>query len=416
MAGFELVDTVLGVPLFYNQVEMLKSASIYYVVYSGCSDETDTNSGVARYLEHMPGKGTKSFPNGQKDTKGPIVKFGGKPNAYTQRTRTAFYCKIPARKYELAIKHIGSCVTEPLLRKEEFENHRSVMLQTRKQSLDKTLNWGWHHLQECMTPGHPLAKPILGTEKSLTNLTYEALIDFYETHYSRSRLVIVGAGPQSADEFVDLVRPQVENMPDRDVSERRQAAIYGPADSWSTETSILDYPFKTSVVNTTFLVDSNKPRDEVVWSLLTDMFAGGGISSPLLLKLREELGLVYSGKFLYKAERDFTRLNLTVETKQGDLDKIIDACWEVLSDSEVMTGERFETVQEMARGAIEMKPIDPDTFCIDAVNSISQWGRPISADDRLDMINSVTFAEVQEASKSLARDLSKTVIFKGQSE
>lgn len=413
MTEFEKKE-YLGVPVWYKTMPESKAASVRFINFCGSADDKETGlSGAAHFCEHWPGRGTESYPNGARDTKGPIANCGGSSNAATSQVRTQFWATVPARTFAQAIHITGSHLVEPLLRDKDFQLERAVILQELTQSLSDMKRWGWYHLQQVVTPGHPLAQPILGSKESLLAMTPSSLRQAYESMYARCRLCIVGAGPQSPDWFCEQVVPSIEQMPSRQISPRTRAADYG---EWSmtTEPSQLEFPFKASVINLVWLMPTGGLEQNLIWGLLADIFGAGGISSPLLLNLREQKGLVYSGKFLTLTNREFTRLNLQVKTEQGNLREVVEGCWQVLGDPRVMTKERFKIAKDMKRGDIELRKVFPEDECNRAVNEITRWGQPIRVDDLLATLEQITFGQVQAAHRQLMSRACKEVIFAGR--
>ena len=70
-------------------------------IKTGSINETDTNNGVAHFLEHLFFKGTKAHPTGDMDrileSKGAIV------NAATSKDFTHYYITIPSEYFETAM-------------------------------------------------------------------------------------------------------------------------------------------------------------------------------------------------------------------------------------------------------------------------------------------------------------------------
>ena len=95
-------------------------------VRTGSINETDSNSGVAHFLEHLFFKGTKKYPVGEFDSilesKGAVI------NAATSKDFTHYYITIPAEHFDKALDLHADMLTDPQIPRKELEKERKVVL------------------------------------------------------------------------------------------------------------------------------------------------------------------------------------------------------------------------------------------------------------------------------------------------
>ncbi|MDR0572060.1 MAG: insulinase family protein, partial [Rickettsiales bacterium] len=81
-----------GVTLVVEEFKEIDSVSIHILVKSGALNETEENSGISHFIEHMAFKGTE-----RRDTKQIATDFediGAHFNASTSRETTCYYAKV----------------------------------------------------------------------------------------------------------------------------------------------------------------------------------------------------------------------------------------------------------------------------------------------------------------------------------
>ena len=82
--------------VFTSSMPHTRSVSITLCVGAGSRYETPELAGVSHSIEHLPFKGSKSWPTAQAVSEA-IEGVGGIMNASTDREMTVFWCKV-ARK------------------------------------------------------------------------------------------------------------------------------------------------------------------------------------------------------------------------------------------------------------------------------------------------------------------------------
>ena len=116
-----------GQTLVIKEVHTNPIVTIDTWVRTGSVNETDSNSGVAHFLEHLFFKGTKKHPVGEFDrileSKGAII------NAATSKDFTHYYITIPSEHFDIALDLHADMLTAPQIPRKELEQGRKVVLE-----------------------------------------------------------------------------------------------------------------------------------------------------------------------------------------------------------------------------------------------------------------------------------------------
>ena len=169
-------------------------AYIGVMVGTGTRDELPEENGMAHYIEHCVFKGTAHRTGRQLIQS--IEGIGGEINAYTTKEETTFYAAILCEHVQLALHLIAEMVLEPAFRKEDTDKERMVILDEIESYNDSPSELIYDDFEGLLFDGHPLARPILGTRKTLRHISSRP--DFakrwMEDHYTPERMVVFCQG------------------------------------------------------------------------------------------------------------------------------------------------------------------------------------------------------------------------------
>ena len=159
-----------GLAVFYCHTPDLVSFEISMHINTGARDENSENNGVSHFLEHMMFRGSKKYPNSLLLAR-MLESFGSETNAMTGTENTSYWLKGDRERTLLAVECFSDFFMHPNYADIEIE--RNVVLQEMASdfnadgvSIDiEALGMG------ALFSGHPLGNAIIGTEKSVRNLT-----------------------------------------------------------------------------------------------------------------------------------------------------------------------------------------------------------------------------------------------------
>ena len=228
MIDFKRLEGPKGIPVYFQHLPV-NSVSVYWLVFVGSADDESVgNHGIYHWFEHLPSRGTEKYPSGYRDTEARLVRHGGEAGAETSYAHTAYYADVPRRVWTTALDILTDMIARPLLRSEDMEAEREII----HQEIDE-----WHSsphglsmcvLPSLLWPGHPLGHDQLGTRESLQSMSPSLLRTAHQRGYGCSRCVLFVSGQLEEQEVLEEVAKAVEFLPDRDITQRRSPAAYGP--------------------------------------------------------------------------------------------------------------------------------------------------------------------------------------------
>jgi predicted Zn-dependent peptidase len=242
--------------------------------------------GVSHLLEHMVFKGTGR--RGGREIALVLERLGGSLDAYTTREYTCYQARVLDEHTDTALDVLSDLVLDPLLRPEDLELEREVVLEEISTVEDTPDDLIFDLHARRMWGDHPSGFSILGTRDTVASLSVDDLRATHARGYRRANLIVAAAGSVDHAGFVERVSGLFDGAADGG-SERAFPAP--PAPEPATE-QVTRPSAQTHLVIGMRTFGHGDPRRYAL-VLLSNAF-GGGMSSRLFQRVREELGLAYA--------------------------------------------------------------------------------------------------------------------------
>lgn len=217
---FHETKTSQGLQIIAELNPHAQSVAIGFFVRTGSRDETSEVSGVSHFLEHMAFKGNEKFS--ADDVNLTFDEIGAKYNASTSEEVTTFYAAILPEYMETAFE-ILSCLIQPSLRQEDFDMEKNVILEEIGMYEDQPTFVAYENLMKSHFSGHPLSRSILGSQKSIQELTCEQMQNYHRSHYQTGNITLAVAGRCEWEQLGDFIDKYCSRWPqgkiDRPVQE-----------------------------------------------------------------------------------------------------------------------------------------------------------------------------------------------------
>ena len=275
-----------GIRVLCEKIEGVRSVSIGVWIGAGSRYEAKESNGVSHFLEHMLFKGTRL--RSAKQIAEEIDAVGGQINAFTGKDCTCYYTKTMDENYDVAIDILSDIIQFSKLTKPDITVERNVILEEINMYEDSPEDLVHDLLTEHIWGNSPLGMPILGTAESLASIDKNCMRDYITNLYIPPNTVIAVAG--SFDEAAVL------NMLERKFTKIKMSELVPPvADKPSFCSGVNIKQKDTEQVHLCIGMKGIELGNDDNYTLnLINSILGGGMSSILFQKIREELGLVYS--------------------------------------------------------------------------------------------------------------------------
>lgn len=290
-----------GLRVLCEQLPHLRSVSMGVWVKAGSILEREHENGLSHLIEHMAFKGTGR--RSVKQIAQEMDAVGGYLNAATSKLCTCYYAKVIDENLPLAADILSDIVRFPAIDPKELDKERNVVLEEISMTDDSPEDVAYDLIASAMFGKQPLGQTILGPRELIASYTREDILAFRARHYSPMNTCVAIAGNFDLNQVKDLMAQRFgdwtggagEIFPVNAVNQRPQTLT---ADKDTEQAHIcLGYRGKP-------LGDADAYPMAVFNSIL-----GGGMSSRLFQRIREESAMaysVYSAPSAYPHCGDFT--------------------------------------------------------------------------------------------------------------
>ena len=292
---FQSSQTANGIRVVSEDIPGVRSASISILVAASPQDEPSDKSGLAHFTEHAFFQGTSDRDSSEISRM--IDESGGQMGAFTGRDYTLFYANVMDDYTPIAVDLLGDILLNSTFPEDHLEREREAILHEIEMSRDDPMDYAHDTLRRSVWKNHPLGRSIAGTSESVGELTREDIIYFTGNNYSADRIIIAGAGAIDHDNFVSHVQDAFWKMQETSLPRAQASCEYSP------EVIVHSGSTNQSYFTIAFPAPEYAGNDRYTTHILSGIL-GGGLSSRLFRKLREESGLVYYVSASYSAYRD----------------------------------------------------------------------------------------------------------------
>jgi len=192
-----------------------QSAAVGFFVRTGARDETTPINGVSHFLEHMLFKGTEKL--GPIEVNEAFDSIGAQFNAFTSEENTVFYAAV-LPEYLPRVSHLWMQLLRPALRESDFDMEKNVIKEEIAMYKD---NPQFDVIDQCKHmyfANHPCGFRVLGTDRSIDDLTVEQMRTYFKNRYAPNNMSLVAAGNFDFCQLTDLAQQHCGNWQKQSVS------------------------------------------------------------------------------------------------------------------------------------------------------------------------------------------------------
>ncbi len=412
-AATELRRTVLpnGLTVLSEYMPGVRSVALGAWVRAASVHETAEKMGVSHMLEHMVFKGTPTRT--PKDLALALETLGGSLDAYTSREHTSYQAHVLDEHVREAADVLADLIFRPLLREADLELEKKVVLEEICTVEDTPDDLVFELHNELVWGAHPYGYSILGTRESVKSLGRTDLRALHDRAYHPDQIVVAAAGSIEHDDLLDhLTNAGWLDIPrgEKGAMQRVPPPVLPPSRShFERDTA------QTHVVIGSRSMAHNDPRRYAM--TLVGTLLGGGMSSRLFQKIREELGLAYAVHTFQSFHADTGMHGVYVGTAPESAAAAIDAINGELKrvSEEGLPEDELAAGKNQARGQITLSLETPSSRMYRAAGSELYQEPYHGLDEVLAKIDAIERETVADVCRTLFAPEQQTVVTLGPS-
>jgi predicted Zn-dependent peptidase len=394
MSNVKVTTLSNGLRVAVDAMPEVESATLGIWVACGTRHESAELNGMAHMLEHMAFKGTRT--RSARAIAEEIENVGGSLNAYTGREITAYHASVLKEDVALGVEMVADILRNSVFDPDELQRERGVILQEIGQALDTPDDLVFDQFQLTAFPGQPLGRPVLGTAETVEAIGRDDLFAFLARHYTASNMVLSAAGRVENNQIVDLAEKYFGSVPRTPANAVPPVPLaYVGGDG--RESRVLE---QAHLVLGCQGIGYRDP-DYFALAIYSTLF-GGGMSSRLFQRIREERGLVYGIHCFNTAYADGGLFGIYAGTGEDDLAELVPAvCEEFAGVADTLTEAELVRARNQIKAGTLMALESIGARSEQAARHLIIHGRPIPYAEIVTRIEAVDQAAVQRVARRL---------------
>jgi predicted Zn-dependent peptidase len=383
-----------GIKIVSSRMPHVRSVSMGVWVDVGARDESDKESGLSHFIEHMIFKGTTR--RSAYEIAKAFDAIGGHTNAFTSMENTCYHAKVMDSHMDTMVEILSDIFLNSVFDPEEVERERPVIVQEIGMVEDTPEEYIHLLAGNNYWGDHPLGRSILGSRENIHSFSADTIKDFFNRFYHPERIVISVAGNVDHDRFVDMVGPCFATISNgHPLPERTMPRVQPKA---STQVRSLE---QVHVCLTAKGLSITDPR-RFAFSLMNTIL-GGNMSSRLFQEIRERRGLAYSIYSFMMSNVDSGMFGVYTGVGPENVQQTIDLILESLRELQrtPISAEELHNAKEYTKGNLFLAAESVDNQMVRLAQNEIHFGNFIPLESVVERIDAVTQEDIQSLAASL---------------
>lgn len=373
------------------------TATVLVLVEAGSKYEEKKINGISHFLEHMCFKGTVKRPKAI-DISKELDSLGSQYNAFTAQEYTGYYAKSDAKHFSEIFDIVSDIYLNSTFPEIEMQKEKGVIIE----EINMYEDMPQRHVQDLMMKllygDTPAGWNIAGEKKNILKMKRDYFIKYKKDHYLPEATVLVASGAVTEGQVMSEVNKIFGKM------ERGRKIGKTKVKETQKQPQVLVNFKKTD--QTHFILGARSidlfNKQNAVMSVLGGIL-GGGMSSRLFQKLREEMGVGYYVRAYNDAFTDhgFFQVSAGVDNKRiyEVIRAVLDECAK-LKNVEVGE-EELNKVKECLIGNMKLSLESSDDIANFHGGQELLKREIVSAEEKTEEIRKVTAGQIQSMARNI---------------
>ena len=386
-----------GITVLTEHMPGLRSVTAGIWVRRGSRHEAPELNGICHFIEHAVFKGTERRT--ARDIAVESDRLGGHLDAFTTHEMTGFAVKVADRSLPAAFDLLADLLAHPRFDQNDLEREQKVILEEMKMVEDTPDELLGELFNAAYFPGHPLGRPIEGTEETVSSFDHKTISSFHAREFTPANLVVAAAGNIEHERLVDLVESSFQNFATNAATNRVDPAEQSPAPAAPILIEQKQELEQAHLVIAAPWPDA-KSSDRYAASLLASV-VGGGTSSRLWQTIREERGLAYSVGAGGNTFSDVGVFTIYAGTSPQHLNEVLDISLAEMrrAVAESVSAEELKLAKDQAISSI-LLGLESSSARVSALaRQEIIHGRRISTEETIEKIEAATADDLQRVAR-----------------
>lgn len=326
------------------------TVTVLVLVEAGSKYETKDINGISHFLEHMCFKGTKNRPN-TSDISRELDTLGTHYNAFTGQELTGYYAKGRVSRLSQIFDVVSDLYLNPTLPKEEIEKEKGVICDELNMYEDTPMRHIQDVFMELVYGNQPAGWNIGGTKELVRSFNRDQFVAYRTKHYVPQATTVVIAGGIDQAKAIAMVKARFANVASLSKGKKVKVVEKQNAPQVKIVNKKTDQTHLVLGVRTFDIYNKKNAAMNVLSGVL-----GGGMSSRLFRKVRDEMGVGYYVRAAHDPYTDHGVLQVSAGVTSSRLEEVLKAILGELKKltTELVTDAELAKVKEILIAGLSM--------------------------------------------------------------
>lgn len=269
-----------------SQPKSLASTALV-LVEAGSKYEDKKINGVSHFLEHLCFKGTKKRPTAL-DITSELESVGALYNAFTGHESTGYYAKVRKEKLDLALDIIADLYANPVFDAKEIEKEKGVVIEELNMYEDMPMRKAPDLFMELLYGDQPAGRDVGGTKEAIRAMSRKDIVDYRSQHYVAQATTVIVSGSFNEKKILADIKKLFGHIP----TDKKFSKVKTTEKQSKPQVLLRHKESDQTHIVLGFRAFDMFDKRRYALDVLSDIL-GGGMSSRLFQKVREELGAAY---------------------------------------------------------------------------------------------------------------------------
>jgi len=390
-----------GITVLTEHMPGLRSVTAGIWVRRGSRHEAPELNGICHFIEHAVFKGTRRRT--ARDIAVESDRLGGNLDAFTTHEMTGFAIKVADQSLPRAVDLLTDLLANPKFDQNDLDREQKVILEEMKMVEDTPDELLGELFNAAYFPGHPLGRPIEGTEETVSSFDKKTLASFHDREFSPGNLVIAAAGNLQHEQLVELI---ANTFGEATAAAKTSSNGFGQQSPTPAAPILIEQKKELEQAHLVIAAPwpDAKDSDRYAASLLASVI-GGGTSSRLWQTVREERGLAYSVGAGGSTFSDVGVFTIYAGTSPEHLDEVLELSLEEMRRvvNESVPEEELKLAKDQALSSILLSLESSSARVSALARQEIIHGRRISPEEIIEKMEAVTPEDLQRVAQQYFR-------------
>lgn len=287
MTPFKKITLDNGLRIILVPQPQSLATTVLVLVEAGSKYETRDLNGLSHFLEHMCFKGTEKRPRAI-DIASELDGIGAVYNAFTGMEYTGYYAKAEPRHSLTILDVVSDIYLNQIFDPKEIDKERGVIIEEINMYEDLPMRRVQELFTNLLYGDQPAGWDIAGRKEVIQKLTRDNFLAYRGEHYLAQSTIVIVAGKFDEDKITKEIESGFHNVKTGPKTSKVKTGEHQTKPGLLLKHKETDQTHLVLGVRTFDIFDERRYALEVLVDIL-----GGGMSSRLFQRIREEMGAAY---------------------------------------------------------------------------------------------------------------------------